>query len=54
MSYSLREAAELLGIKVRTIREWIRTGKIQAEKENGGWYWRVPETEIRRLNENKD
>ena len=44
--YSLKEAAKLLGIQVRTVREWIRQGKIQAEKAENGWYWRISEEEI--------
>ena len=53
--YSLREAAEALGIKVRTVREWVRLGKIEAEKDEGGWRWKIKDSEIRRLSdENKD
>lgn len=51
MWYSIKEAAELLGIKVRTVREWIRKGKIKAEKNNyqhcNQWY--IPENEITRI-----
>lgn len=55
MMYSLREAALLLGIKVRTLREWIKLGKIEASKKENGWYWEISESEIvKRLgNENK-
>ena len=35
---TIREAAELLGLKVRTIREWIRTERIQAGKIGGRWF----------------
>lgn len=44
--YNLKEAASILGIKVRTAREWVRTGKIYAEKN--GHYWIIPEGEIHR------
>lgn len=54
MTYSLREAAPLLGIKVRTLREWIKKGKIKAVKANNDWYWRIPCIEVERLNENKN
>lgn len=47
-TYSLREAAQLLGIKVRTIREWIKLGKIKAEKSENDWYWMISESEIAR------
>lgn len=54
MMYGLKDAANILGIKVRTIREWIRNGKIKAVKDENNWYWKIPESEIeRKLNENK-
>ena len=42
--YTLREAAEIIGVRVRTLREWIRLGKIKAEKS--GWFWRISEEEV--------
>jgi excisionase family DNA binding protein len=55
-TYGLREAALLLGVKVRTVRQWIRLGKIEAVKGANGWYWEIPETEIRKRlgDENED
>ena len=45
MWYTIIEAAPMLGIKVRTVREWIRMGKIQARKgAKGKWY--ISEEEI--------
>jgi excisionase family DNA binding protein len=35
---TIKETAEILGLKVRTIREWIRTGRLQAGKIGGRWY----------------
>lgn len=35
---TIREAAEALGLKVRTIREWIRKGKIEAGKIGSKWF----------------
>ncbi len=35
---TIRETARFLGLKVRTIREWIRTGRIPAEKIGGKWH----------------
>jgi excisionase family DNA binding protein len=41
---TIKEAAEILGLKVRTIREWITTGRIYAVKV--GCRWMIPEEEI--------
>lgn len=47
--YNLIETAELLGIKVRTAREWIRKGSLRAKKIEGTRRWIVMESEIKRL-----
>lgn len=57
--YNLNQTANLLGIKVRTAREWVHNGKMKANKIEGSQRWIVMESEIRRLqgvseNENKD
>lgn len=53
--YRIRKAASLLNVKVRTVREWIRIGKIKAVKADNGWYWMIPFAEIERLlNENEN
>ena len=44
--YKMREAAKLLGIQVRTLREWIKLGKIKTEKASNDWYWIISEQEI--------
>ena len=41
---TIRQAAKVLGLKVRTIRGWCITGKIRAERV--GKYWIIPEEEI--------
>ena len=46
--YNIIQTATLLGIKVRTVREWIRIGKINAFKQKNG-RWIVPEKEIERI-----
>lgn len=46
---SLRKIADILGIKIRTAREWVHTGKMNAIKYPGSQRWYVPESEIRRL-----
>ena len=47
--YNVNQAAEALGIKVRTIRQWIHTGKIKAGKYPVSNRWYIAESEIRRL-----
>lgn len=47
--YNLRKTSELLGIKVRTLRDWIVKGKIVAIKYPNGRKWFVSENEIERL-----
>ena len=38
MNYTIRQASNILKIKVRTIRVWISTGKLHATKnESGRW-----------------
>lgn len=36
-AYSIIETAKILGIKARTVREWIYKGKLKAYKLNGRW-----------------
>lgn len=47
--YSLRSAAELLGIKTRTARLWVHEGKLNAMKYPGGQRWYVTQEEIERI-----
>ena len=47
--YSIRQASNLLGIKVRTVREWIRRGKLKAVKYGVSNRWFISEDEIRRI-----
>lgn len=47
--YSLRHAAELLGVKTRTMRAWVHNGKIEAVKYPGSERWYVTEDEIERV-----
>lgn len=47
--YTIREAAKILNMKVRTVRDWLKKGKIKAEKKTNDWYWMIPEVEIERL-----
>ena len=52
--YTLLEVADLLGLKVRTIRQWVHDGKIRAVKPKGAKQWIVFESEIRRLQQDAD
>jgi len=45
--YSTREVCEILGIANRTIRRWIKDGRIRAVNVNGRW--RIPESEVKRV-----
>ena len=47
--YNLIDTANLLGIKVRTAREWVHNGKMRANKIEGSRRWIVMESEIKRL-----
>lgn len=47
--YNLNETSALLGIKVRTAREWVKTGKLKAVKYTDSRPWYVSESEIRRI-----
>lgn len=52
--YNLKEASTLLGIKIRTAREWVHSGKMKAVRYAGGRSWYVPESEIRRIQNGND
>ena len=45
--YSTREVCKVLGIANRTIRRWIKEGRLRAVNINGRW--RIPESEVKRL-----
>lgn len=47
--YNLIQTANLLGIKVRTARQWVHDGKINASKIPNSRRWIVMESEIKRL-----
>ena len=44
----LKVASKMLGIKVRTLREWIKLGKIKALKLEGCPMWFISTKEIER------
>lgn len=47
--YNLREASELLGISVRTLRLWITKGVLIAKKYENGRNLIISEKEIERI-----
>ena len=51
--YNLLEVANLLGVRVRTVRQWVHDGRIEATKIAGSRRWIVLESEVRRL-QNRD
>lgn len=49
MYYTIKQAANILGIKVRTAREWIRLGRMRAEKDEISRRWKISQQEIERI-----
>lgn len=52
--YSVFETAHMLGVKPRTVREWLHNGKLNAKKIPGSQRWIIMESEIRRLQGNDE
>lgn len=48
-NYSIKQASDLLGIKIRTVRQWIRDGKIKGKKYPKSPRWFIAESEIKRV-----
>ena len=49
--YSIRDVANIVGVKVRTVREWIRLGKIKGEKNPISRRWFFTKEEVDRIAE---
>ena len=47
--YSLNETAEILGVKIRTLRKWLKDGFLMAHRYEGKKKWYVSQSEIDRL-----
>lgn len=47
--YNLKETAEILGVTIRTLREWIKDGFMLAHKYPNKRMWFVSQSEINRL-----
>ena len=50
-TFTPQDAANLLGTDVRTMREWIRDGKIEAIKLSGN-RWRISRSAIKAITDN--
>lgn len=50
--YDLAETAEILGVSVRTLRDWKRQDKLKVQRYYGGNKWYVSQKEIDRLQAN--
>ena len=48
-NFNIKQTARILGIQVRTVREWIKKGKISAKKYNSCPMWFISEKEIDRI-----
>ena len=47
--YNVIDTADLLGVKARTVREWIHNGTIADRKLAGSRRWIIAEAEIERM-----
>lgn len=47
--YGIKQTSELLGLKMRTVRDWVIKGKIKAIKYQGSNRWSIPESEVKRV-----
>lgn len=47
--YSMKEAAAIIGVQTRTIREWLKLGKIKGEKNPISKRWFFSEDEVSRI-----
>lgn len=52
-NFSVNGAALMLGIKPRTVRQWIKDGKLNAQKYEFSNRWYVSEEEIDRVKKAK-
>jgi excisionase family DNA binding protein len=50
--YSLNDASEILGIKVRTLRQWVHDGKVNAIKYSRGSRVYITAEELERVRDN--
>lgn len=48
-NYNITQASQILGVKVRTVRDWIKQGKLKAIKYPTSNRWFIAESEIKRI-----
>ena len=51
--YNIRAAAQLLGMTVRTVRQWVYDEKIKAVQYTRRGKWYISESEINRIRSGK-
>ena len=51
--YTIRQTANIIGIKVRTVREWLNMGKLEGTKDKVSGRWRIPEESVLKYVEKK-
>ena len=47
--YSTSEAASLLGVSRREVRQWIYERKVRGAERHRGRKWRIPQSEVNRM-----
>lgn len=47
--YNLNETAEILGVKVSTLRLWIKDNSLKAQKYDNKKRWYISQSEIERF-----
>ena len=50
---TLSEVAMYCGVQVRTVRDWLRTGKITGSKGESGYRWDIPQEEADKMLERR-
>lgn len=50
-TYNVKEAAELLHVRIETVRKYLRDGQIKGFKVKGSKKWLIPTAEIKKLME---
>lgn len=51
--YSIKEASELSGVKVRTIRSWIKSGFLKAKKNARSRFWFIKDEDLQKIMEGR-
>lgn len=51
--YKVSEVARLFDVQPGTVREWLKSGELRGIKIGNGHYWRVPESAVHALAQEK-